>query len=727
MRPPFLPSRSVPKSPRRVSRTVAGGAAIAVGLGTATASADAPGTPDGAWRASAPSPAVASRRGGRELLVVDPRVAGHADLVRAARREIEVHVLDPREDGVAQVSRLLATRRDVAAVHLVSHGTSGALLFGGTLLTRASLAVHREALAGWFDAAPYARRPDLALYGCDVADGAEGAAFVEALAAATGADVAASTDPTGGVALAADWVLEAAVGRIEARLPIDARAAAAYPGTLDVFVVSNLNSDGPGSLDQALQDANDRAGHDTIVFSTTACGAGCDGGLPDGSATTDGSLVGTIPVSTVLAAFDSVDVVGPGADLLTLDGQGITSMFLAYGQGEYVVDMSIAGLTFEDGSGEWYGGAIEATGEGATIEVEDCVFLDNENVMGAGGAVGAEYGGTIHVARSYFEGNRAVHELYGTGGAVGGWGDAILSVEDSVLVENEATFGGAVGARYGSVVDVVDSSLIDNDASTYGGAAVAFGDGDALSFVNCTIAGNRAGVMSGAIHVGGALTLAHSTVAGNATATGGATGGINFLGISDVGMSLVRDSILHGSRRGDDSTEDLVNLNGAALTVTRALVGASSGALTTTDVITGEDPLLLPLADNGGDAPTMALDPESPAIDVGENPDALAFDQRGAGFPRGVGSAAALGAFEWSPAPPPGPDGGAGGGVGGGSGGGAGGGGGGGSTGGGDDGCGCSVAGAGGSANAPVAASGFALALATWLGLRRRGRRDAAR
>jgi hypothetical protein len=36
----------------------------------------------------------------------------------------------------------------------------------------------------------------------------------------------------------------------------------------------------------------------------------------------------------------------------------------------------------------------------------------------------------------------------------------------------------------------------------------------------------------------------------------------------------------------------------------------------------------------------------SPAIDAGNNTDGLAYDQRGAGFPRTSGSSADIGAFE---------------------------------------------------------------------------------
>jgi len=71
----------------------------------------------------------------------------------------------------------------------------------------------------------------------------------------------------------------------------------------------------------------------------------------------------------------------------------------------------------------------------------------------------------------------------------------------------------------------------------------------------------------------------------------------------------------------------------------------TSNAPTPSDTIT-DDPLLLPLADNGGPTMTHAFDMTSPALDAGSNPDSLPFDQRGDGYPRYLGAAPDIGAFE---------------------------------------------------------------------------------
>jgi Ca2+-binding RTX toxin-like protein len=68
------------------------------------------------------------------------------------------------------------------------------------------------------------------------------------------------------------------------------------------------------------------------------------------------------------------------------------------------------------------------------------------------------------------------------------------------------------------------------------------------------------------------------------------------------------------------------------------LVGANN--------ITGQDPKLEALADNGGPTQTHRLKPGSPAIDTGSNPLGLSTDQRFTGFNRAVGAAPDIGAFE---------------------------------------------------------------------------------
>ena len=90
---------------------------------------------------------------------------------------------------------------------------------------------------------------DLLLYGCDVAQGEIGQAFISALTHATDADVAASNDRTGSAGFGGDWVLESSRGDIEAVALIDDAVTTDYayvlaqPNVLSVEVNDTLVSD----------------------------------------------------------------------------------------------------------------------------------------------------------------------------------------------------------------------------------------------------------------------------------------------------------------------------------------------------------------------------------------------------------------------------------------------------------------------------------------------------
>ena len=75
----------------------------------------------------------------------------------------------------------------------------------------------------------------------------------------------------------------------------------------------------------------------------------------------------------------------------------------------------------------------------------------------------------------------------------------------------------------------------------------------------------------------------------------------------------------------------------------------SSFALAGPGSLNHTDPLLGPLANNGGPTPTMALLPGSPAVDAGDPAFCLAADQRGVAPPhrRGVPTSAAFEGSRW--------------------------------------------------------------------------------
>ncbi|QYF92711.1 DUF4347 domain-containing protein [Massilia sp. PAMC28688] len=160
--------------------------------------ADAPAMPD---------PAIAAAPA--ELVFISPEVLDIDAIVQAFGPSAEVITLDAGSDGLDQISRALEGRSGVGAIHLVAHGAPGFIALPGQPLNGATLDARAAQVALWSQA--LTADADILVYGCDVAASEGGLALLGQLAALTGADVAASTDDTGG----GNWTLEFSTGAID--------------------------------------------------------------------------------------------------------------------------------------------------------------------------------------------------------------------------------------------------------------------------------------------------------------------------------------------------------------------------------------------------------------------------------------------------------------------------------------------------------------------------------
>jgi Ca2+-binding RTX toxin-like protein len=159
------------------------------------------------------------------IVFIDSRVTNYQTLIDGFAQPMEVYVLDAQSGGLDQMLALLHGRTGIDALHLISHGSQGALYLGSSVVSSEYFNDYVAQLAGI--GSTLAPTGDILLYGCNVAQGDAGLAFIQQLAAATAAEVAASTDVTGAAALGGDWVLEANTGSIEA-----AALTTDYAGTL---------------------------------------------------------------------------------------------------------------------------------------------------------------------------------------------------------------------------------------------------------------------------------------------------------------------------------------------------------------------------------------------------------------------------------------------------------------------------------------------------------------
>jgi Ca2+-binding RTX toxin-like protein len=189
----------------------------------------------------------------KSLIIVDSRVNDWQSLLADVDSNTPVLVLDASRDGLAQIAEQIALYQNLDAIHIISHGNTGSLLLGSTTLNSNNLGDYRTPLNMLGNA--LSENGDLLLYGCNVAQGDDGLAFINQLSTITGADVAASDDLTGNAALGGDWELEQSTGIIESAeiQPVN------YNGLLPTRDYGYYN------LNDAVQ-----------IFSSSIIGAGAD-------------------------------------------------------------------------------------------------------------------------------------------------------------------------------------------------------------------------------------------------------------------------------------------------------------------------------------------------------------------------------------------------------------------------------------------------------------------
>ena len=162
--------------------------------------------------AAAAASQESASRGGRkasgshQILFIDSRVADIQGLLQGLVSGTQVYILDPDQDGLAQIARLLGNRTDVPVVSVIGHGNQGEIELGSSVVTETTLNQSQAVLAAIGHAvAPHG---DILLYGCDVGEGAAGKQFVDSFAAATGARVAAASHVVGDLAAGDGWNLD---------------------------------------------------------------------------------------------------------------------------------------------------------------------------------------------------------------------------------------------------------------------------------------------------------------------------------------------------------------------------------------------------------------------------------------------------------------------------------------------------------------------------------------
>jgi Ca2+-binding RTX toxin-like protein len=458
------------------------------------------------------------------------------------------------------------------------------------------------------------------------------------------------------------------------------------------FTVTNLDPAGPGSLRDAIDQANSNSGPDRVLFQS-----GLSGTIHLNDPNAPGSPYYALDIS------EAVDVVGPGADQITVSGDARSRVFRIEPQ-TYRDDVSISGLKIIQGNIKY------STYDGC------CVFPVGGNIYSEGADLTLT-GDVIRTGAAYLGGG--VYERYGT-----------LAIHDSTVAGNTANVaGGGVIIGYNPTEherpvitgqsdqqpiqpSVITGSTFSNNAAGTkynfdrvpakpeqgpggkdltvpsprrgGGGGVAADSG--LTVENSTFDGNTATGQGGGINFygdineysvpgAGALNVRSATVSGNVA---GSSGGIYWYAYNsantnyqDAPNPVIENSIVAVNRAdGPENGHDLGGIRAienppppppqgaddstptdATFDTAFSLIKDTTGVTINETVpgsnIVGQDPNLAALNDNGGPTQTMALQPGSPAIDHGRTPAGETTDQRGQTRPFDlpqIGNSAAPGA-----------------------------------------------------------------------------------
>ena len=175
----------------------------------------------------------------KEIVFIDQGVDDYPTLIAGVKAGIDIHLIDPTQDGVLQITAILKHQTNLSAVHIVSHGTIGYLALGNSVLSTATLDNYKHALFSWQIALE--QNADILIYGCEVAKGEIGQSFIARLATITGANIAAANNLIGNVEKNGYWELAFCIGNMKTSIAFNDAIKSTFTDTL-ATVVENFNT-----------------------------------------------------------------------------------------------------------------------------------------------------------------------------------------------------------------------------------------------------------------------------------------------------------------------------------------------------------------------------------------------------------------------------------------------------------------------------------------------------
>jgi hypothetical protein len=353
----------------------------------------------------------------------------------------------------------------------------------------------------------------------------------------------------------------------------------AINATAATFTVTNTNNSGAGSLRQAIADSNAAAGSDTITFDPAVFN-------------TPQTITLANPILVSPATGESLTITGPGANLLTIRGNGagdftgqifnrnantshallLSGMTLTNAGFSAVTNdntgaqssLTVTNVSFVANANAFGGGAIS---NAATLTVTGSTFINN--MTSSGGGSGSNGGGAIQsstnnvnipvtITGSTFTGNTANSSFAGSGGAVRNITGS-MTITNSTFTNNSALEDGGAVSNSGTL-SISGSNFTGNSATganAEGGAVSSF-TGFALTIASSVITGNSAASDGGGVYAafGGTTTITNTTVSNNTANsdnnTNGNGGGLHFR--ADAGTATISASTINGNRALGNAT-----------------------------------------------------------------------------------------------------------------------------------------------------------------------------
>jgi hypothetical protein len=299
----------------------------------------------------------------------------------------------------------------------------------------------------------------------------------------------------------------------------------------ETFTVTNTDDSGTGSLRQAMTDANNTAGADTINFTVS------------GTIT----LVSTLPIVTDTAGL-TID--GTGQNITISGNHAVRPLQMDAGAVLHLKNLTIA----EGDGGVGSAGAIFASSGNLTLT--GVTVTDSKAPTAAG--IFVSTGGTLTISGSTITENIAENYAGGVYGL-----NSTVTITDSTISGNEAEFGGGGVYASGGTLTITNSTIsgnMINPANGAGGGVSVTGETATATITNSTISNNSGG-SGGGIYNRGDMTVDGVTVSGNSAFSAG--------GIDNAtdGVLMLMNSTIHNNRQTSASGVGAGVANAATATI----------------------------------------------------------------------------------------------------------------------------------------------------------------